>query len=135
MAQTLVAKPDALSSISGSHLVEGENPASGPLTSTCMLRHAWMSHPLNKFNKQINNKKEIYRDQWWHTLIPALGRQRQADFYEFDASCDYRASSRTGRGYTEKSYLKKPTNQPTSRKGVREGGRAKREERSQGYVF
>ena len=31
------------------------------------------------------------------SLIPALGRQRQADFCEFEASLVYRASSKTAR--------------------------------------
>jgi hypothetical protein len=34
-------------------------------------------------------------------LIPAVGRQRQADL-EFEASLLYTASSRTGKSYTEK---------------------------------
>jgi hypothetical protein len=35
---------------------------------------------------------------WWHMpLIPALRRQRQTDLHEFEASLDYRASSRTAR--------------------------------------
>ena len=38
-------------------------------------------------------------------LIPALGRQRQADF-EFEASLVYKVSSRTARA-TEKPCLKK----------------------------
>jgi hypothetical protein len=35
---------------------------------------------------------------WWHTpLAPALGRQRQMDLLEFEASLAYKASSRTAR--------------------------------------
>ena len=39
-------------------------------------------------------------------LIPALGRQRQVDLYEFEASLIYRVSSRTGAKATEKPCLK-----------------------------
>ncbi|EGV99662.1 hypothetical protein I79_011655 [Cricetulus griseus] len=35
--------------------------------------------------------------RWWNKpLIPALGRQRQADLSEFEDSLVYKASSRTG---------------------------------------
>jgi hypothetical protein len=37
-------------------------------------------------------------EQWWRTpLIPALEKQRQANFSEIEASLVYRASSRTAR--------------------------------------
>ena len=39
-------------------------------------------------------------------LIPALGRQSQADLCEFEASLVYRASSRTGSKTTEKPCLR-----------------------------
>ena len=38
-------------------------------------------------------------------LIPALGRQRQADVCEFKASLVYRVSFRTGSKATEKTCL------------------------------
>ena len=41
-------------------------------------------------------------------LIPALGRQRQVDLCESEASLVYRASSRTGSKTTEKPCLEKP---------------------------
>ena len=35
---------------------------------------------------------------WWHTpLLPALGRQRQEDLCELEASLVYKESSRTAR--------------------------------------
>jgi hypothetical protein len=37
-------------------------------------------------------------------LIPVLGRQRQADLYEFEASLVYRVSSRTARG-TQRNHV------------------------------
>ena len=40
-------------------------------------------------------------------LNPALGRQRQADLCEFEASLVYRMSSRTGTKATEKPFLGK----------------------------
>ena len=42
--------------------------------------------------------------RWWRTpLMPALGRQRQADLCEFQASLVYRVSSRTGSKATERN--------------------------------
>ena len=42
-----------------------------------------------------------------HASIPALGRQRQATIYEFEASLVYRASSRTARATQRISETKK----------------------------
>jgi hypothetical protein len=39
-------------------------------------------------------------------LIPALERQRQAEFYEFEASLTYRASSRTAKATQRNLILK-----------------------------
>ena len=59
-------------------------------------------------------------------LIPALGRQRQADLYEFEASLVYRASSRTARSVTQRNpALKKET---TKIKGIFEKKRKEEKE-------
>ena len=42
-------------------------------------------------------KREINQAQWCTPLIPALGRQRQADISDFEASLVYTLSSRTAR--------------------------------------
>jgi hypothetical protein len=50
---------------------------------------------------------------WWCTpLIPALGRQRQADFedFEFEASLVYKVSSRTARAIQRNPVLKNQNN-------------------------
>ena len=42
--------------------------------------------------------------RWWCvSLIPALGKQRQVDLCEFEASLVYRASSRTVRAVTQRN--------------------------------
>ena len=49
------------------------------------------------------------------SLIPALGRQRQADLCEFEVSLAYRMSSRTGSKATEKRCLEK-----TNKNGIQQ---------------
>ena len=50
-------------------------------------------------------------------LIPALGRQKQADLYEYEASLVYKASSKTGYKATEKPFVEK---QKTNRESKKE---------------
>ena len=45
-------------------------------------------------------------------LISVLGRQRQVDFYEFEARLDYRMSFRTARTITQRKPVLKKMNQP-----------------------
>jgi hypothetical protein len=57
-----------------------------------------------------------YRQARWHTpLIPALGRQRQADFWVRGQPC-LQSEFQDSQDYTEKPCLKKPTNQPNQTK-------------------
>jgi hypothetical protein len=44
--------------------------------------------------------------RWWHTLIPALGRQRQADFC-VRGQPDLQSEFQDSQGYTEKPCLRK----------------------------
>jgi hypothetical protein len=54
---------------------------------------------------------------WWRTpLIPALGRQRQADFW-VRGQPGLQSEFQDSQGYTEKPYLEKPKKKKESRDG------------------
>jgi hypothetical protein len=55
--------------------------------------------------------------KWWHTsLIPALGRHRQADLCEFLPNLVYRVSSRTVEAKQRNPVSNKQTNNKTKKK-------------------
>ncbi len=60
----------------------------------------------------IRFKVFVLKNKGWAcvaiTLIPTLGRQKQADLNEFKVSLVYRASSQTGSIATEKTWIKNP---------------------------
>lgn len=81
--------------------------------------------------------KHISRLAWWHPLIPAPKRQRQADVSEFKASLVYGVSSWIARA-AEKSCLKtkqhkKTTKQKTDVKLLSTGKKRERIGLTQGY--
>jgi hypothetical protein len=49
--------------------------------------------------------------RWCTPLIPALGRQKQEDLYEFEASPVYRISSRTARATQREAVSKQQQQQ------------------------
>ena len=53
-------------------------------------------------------KKQSYHQVWWRTpLIPALGRQRQGDFWVWGQP-GLQSEFQDSQGYTEKPCLRKP---------------------------
>ena len=57
---------------------------------------------------QVLCKNKTHARQWWCTfLIPALGRERQTDLSELEASLIYKASSRTARTVTQRNPVSK----------------------------
>ncbi len=75
---------------------------------------AWLQKIMKKFLKHEN-----FAGRWWRMLlIPALGRQRQADLCEFETCLVYRASSRTGSKATEKPCLEKQKKKQTKKKNT-----------------
>jgi hypothetical protein len=76
---------------------------------TC--KHSETSIPTSTVRKQKNKLpiKEFQPQRaWWHTpLIPALGRQRQTDFWVWGQP-GLQSEFQESRGYTEKPCLEKP---------------------------
>jgi hypothetical protein len=73
----------------------------------------------------MNKKKFIRAGQWWYTpLIPALGRQRQADFW-VRGQPGLQSEFQDSQDYTEKLCLEKPKQEKSSLvpgKAIREDG-------------
>jgi hypothetical protein len=60
-------------------------------------------------------KTDFYAGQWWRTpLIPALGRQRQANFWVWGQP-GLQSEFQGSQGYTEKPCLEKNKNKQTNK--------------------
>jgi hypothetical protein len=63
---------------------------------------------LLDFKKKKKKKQKTFCRVWWRTpLVPALGRQRQADFW-VRGQPGVQSEFQDSQGYTEKSCLEKP---------------------------
>jgi hypothetical protein len=61
--------------------------------------------------KNISNRNQDNSQAWWFdTLIPALGKQRQVDFW-VQGQPDLQSEFQDSQGYTEKPCLKNKTKQ------------------------
>jgi hypothetical protein len=68
-------------------------------------------HSVLTFWKCISLKLPCQASRWWHTpLIPALGRQRQVDFW-VGVQPGLQSEFQDSQGYTEKPCLKKQNKQ------------------------
>jgi hypothetical protein len=65
-------------------------------------------------------------------LIPALGRQSQAELYRFEASLVYRVSSRTARATQRSPVLKNQERRGEERRGEERRGEERRGEERRG---
>ena len=69
----------------------------------------WCANPLNtsRTNKHVMEKRHYHRWEWWPmTSIPALGRQRQGNFW-VRGQPGLQSEFQDSQGYTEKPCLKK----------------------------
>jgi hypothetical protein len=70
------------------------------------LQNAWCS--VSSVRKITAQELTYFAGRWWHTpLIPALGRQRQADFWVWGQP-GLQSEFQDSQSYTEKPCLEKP---------------------------
>jgi hypothetical protein len=90
-------------------------------TNTCAHTHIWSADflPLLPLSQKTHCRNDILKSvtwarQWWRTpLTPALGRQRQVDFW-VRGQPGLQSEFQDSQGYTEKPCLEKQTNKQTS---------------------
>ena len=65
---------------------------------------------LEKLSNKVNPKKKNTAGRWWRTpLIPTLGRQKQADLCEFEASLGYRKKQKQNQTQSKQTNKKPPS--------------------------
>jgi hypothetical protein len=70
--------------------------------------HRWQAINANRMHKWFPLREFILSQAWWHMpLIPALGRQRQADFW-VQGQPGVQSEFQDSQGYTENPCLEKP---------------------------
>jgi hypothetical protein len=75
----------------------------------CPSTQKWMQKAWHIWKMEYYSaiKNDVFIRAWWHTsLIPALGRQRQADFCVRDQP-GLQSEFQDSQGYTEKPCLEK----------------------------
>ena len=111
----------------------------GQLTAACdsgyrnpeaLLTESTYMHAQGHTNTHAHIvKNKSLSEAWWYVpLIPALGRQTQADLCEFKASLVYKASSRTARATQKNPVLEDKQKEEERKEKRKKGGRKKKRE-------
>ena len=85
---------------SGIYSEDSQDDLTNPWSGTCA--RSKLKNP-----KHLKKTLKVWAGRWWRTpLVPALGRQRQVDFWVWGQP-GLQSEFQDSLGYTEKAYLKK----------------------------